>query len=51
MPPDDCGGLDQHHCVEATRPQPVQADPDQAVDSEHPEPTGALAPENHDLMA
>ncbi len=51
MPPDDRGGLDQHHCVEAARPQLVQADAEQGADSEQPEPTGALAAEKHHLMA
>ncbi len=51
MPLDDCGGLDQHHRIQAARPQPIEADPEQAVDSEKPGPTGSPPTENGQLMA
>ena len=51
MPLDNCGGLDQHHRIQAARPQPIEADPEQAVDSKKPGPTRSLSAENGQLMS
>jgi hypothetical protein len=42
--------LDQQHHVEATRPEPVEPDPEQAVDSEQPGPTRPLTTKNMQLV-
>ena len=51
MPLDDGGWLDQHHRLQATRPQSIKPDPEQAVDREQPGPTRPLATKNAQLMA
>jgi hypothetical protein len=50
VPLDHRGRLDQHHHVEATRPEPVEPDPEQAVDCKQPRPTRPLATKNVQLM-
>ena len=50
VPLDDGGWLDQHHCVQAARPQSVKPDPEQPVDRKQPGPTRSLAAMNMQLV-
>jgi hypothetical protein len=43
-------GLDQHHGVQASRPNPVEPHPEQPVGREQPKPTFVLAPQHTHLM-
>jgi hypothetical protein len=45
------GWLNQHHHIEAARPQPIQPDPEQAVEREEPRAAGTLAPQDRQLAA
>jgi hypothetical protein len=50
MPLDDRGRLHQDYCIQTARPQPIEANPEQAVDSGKTESAGAPSPENSHLM-
>jgi hypothetical protein len=51
VPLDHGGWLHQHHRFEATRPHPVEPDPEEAVYGEEPNTTGALAAQDGQLVA
>src|ERR1035437_2731364 len=50
VPLDDGGRLDQHHHLQTARPQSVEQDPEQAVESKQLGPTRPLAAKNVQLM-
>jgi hypothetical protein len=43
-------GLDQHHGVQASRPNPVEPHPEQPVCREQPKPTFVLAPTKYETV-
>ena len=51
MPLDDRCRLDQDHGAQAARPEPVEPDPEEAIDREEPRTAAPLSLENHQLMA
>jgi hypothetical protein len=50
VPLDDRGRLDQHHRVQASRPQSIEPNPEYLVDSKQSGPTRPLAAKNMQLM-
>lgn len=50
MPLDHGGRLRYHHHLEATRPHPVEPDPQEPIDGAEPQTAGPLAIQDRDLM-
>jgi hypothetical protein len=50
VPLDHSCRLDQHHRLQTARPNSVEQDPEQAVESKQPEPTRPLEAKNVQLM-